>query len=397
MDFEDKIKGIIEGASEAPDAFVWERISSTLNARARRRLYFRRGAYSVASAAAVALLLFINFDDSNVRKNSIEVVPAGKITAEVKESAIQPQASANTTIVNKVHKSKNVHKNTIEVIPAETLAAISAEESSTLKTQEPVVNEGNQSAQNKESAQTVSKPENKSKEVSKKPFRNTIADVYMPTASKKLSKFNVSAYAHINTSYENSSMNMYAPGIDLDDSKTFMAPGTQFYIESDVKYSIPKQFGVQVQLPFKNRYAISTGLTYSYLRSEVKTTPTGGESNTVITELQYIGVPLNLFYNIMSSKRLKVYASIGGMVEKGINANIIVRGMGIADSEVSSTIKPLALSVNGGMGIEYLFNKHLGIYADPGLTYFFSTDQPISIRTVEQLQFKCEVGLRLHL
>lgn len=395
MDIDDKIKEIIKGVGEAPDSFVWERINSTLNFRAKRRLYFRRGAYSVASAAAVALLLFINFDDKTLNHKTIEVIPSDGITSELKQTPVETLSSGKTVVALKTKRTP------IAVIPAESLI-VSSENT---ENQKPTVTEPQQeaSAQNLVKDEQISKEsehktESKKPETLKRTFRNTIADAVMPSVKKSRSKINMSAYAHLNTSYKNNTTNMYAPGIDLDDSKTFMAPGTQFYIESDVKYSVPTQFGVQVQIPINNRYSVSTGLTYSYLKSEVITTPTGGESNTkVVTQLQYIGLPVNVFYNLITSKNLKVYANIGGMIEKGIDANVIVSGMGIADSEISSTIKPLALSVNGGFGIEYLFNRHLGLYADPGLTYFFETDQPISIRTVEQLQFKCEVGLRLHL
>lgn len=383
MEIEDKIKGIIEGASEVPDSFVWERISSSLNVRARRRLYFKRGAYSVASAAAVTLLLFINFEDGSQINNSIQVLTPNGITAVVTPN--------QDKVVSVVKRQK------IKVIPTKSNNfEYSAYNTSSLVNQESAIliedkNE-NISVQNSEQNN-----ENKSTEVSKKVYRNSIADVIMPTAKKKISKISLGAYAYLNTSYQNSSTNMYAPGLDLDDSKTFMAPGTQFYVESDMKYYVPTQFGLQVQIPVDNRYSVSTGLTYSFLRSDVTTSASGGESYTVVTQLQYVGLPLSVNYNIVNTKNLRFYASLGGLVEKGINAKISVSGSGNGDSEFSSTIKPLALSLTAGMGIEYMFGKYLGLYADPGLTYFFDTNQPISIRTVEQLQFKCEVGLRLHL
>ncbi len=391
MDFDDKIKEIIDGASEVPDAFVWERISATLNVRARRMRYFKRGVYSVASAAVLAVLLFVDFGDKNVN-NNLKVIPVTGITAE--SSTSKPE---KVSVVKKSGTTKVVkHK----------IGIVSVQEEKVAVYQEPVQTEPNiesasivskeEVAINKDSEQNP-KTENKKQDVTKKVYRNTIADLYTPTSKRRLSKVNVSAYAHLTSSYQNSSTNMYAPGIDLDDSKTFMAPATQFYIESDTKYYVPTQFGVQLQIPVTSRYSVGTGLTYSFLRCDVKTTATGGESYTVITQLQYLGVPVKLSYNLISSKNLKVYANVGAVVDKCINANIRVVGSGVADSDVNSQVKPLALSVNGGMGIEYMFNRYLGMYADPGLTYYFSNNQPISIRTVEQLQFKCEVGLRLHL
>jgi hypothetical protein len=57
----------------------------------------------------------------------------------------------------------------------------------------------------------------------------------------------------------------------------------------------------------------------------------------------------------------------------------------------------MQLSANIGMGAEFMVGKHLGIYIDPSLRYYFDNDQPKSIRTAQPLMFGFEMGLRARL
>ena len=54
-------------------------------------------------------------------------------------------------------------------------------------------------------------------------------------------------------------------------------------------------------------------------------------------------------------------------------------------------------SVNLGIGVEFLLGKHLGLYIDPSLRYYFDCGQPKSIRTAQPLMMGFEMGLRVNL
>jgi hypothetical protein len=60
----------------------------------------------------------------------------------------------------------------------------------------------------------------------------------------------------------------------------------------------------------------------------------------------------------------------------------------------SEKVKGLQWSAKAGIGVEYWFIPHMGIYFDPSLVYFFDNKQPLSIRTQQPLQASFEVGLR---
>jgi len=55
------------------------------------------------------------------------------------------------------------------------------------------------------------------------------------------------------------------------------------------------------------------------------------------------------------------------------------------------------LSANAGIGVEFMLGKHLGLYLDPSLRYYFNCNQPKSIRTVQPLTLGFEMGLRVNL
>ena len=61
---------------------------------------------------------------------------------------------------------------------------------------------------------------------------------------------------------------------------------------------------------------------------------------------------------------------------------------------------PLSTLVNWIVsGMEYRFGKgkNVGLYLEPGITYYFDSDLPASIRTDHPLQFEAQAGVRFHL
>ena len=55
------------------------------------------------------------------------------------------------------------------------------------------------------------------------------------------------------------------------------------------------------------------------------------------------------------------------------------------------------LSADAGIGVEFMLGKHMGLYIDPSLRYYFYCGQPKSIRTVQPLMFGFEMGFRFRL
>lgn len=103
---------------------------------------------------------------------------------------------------------------------------------------------------------------------------------------------------------------------------------------------------------------------------------------------------MNLYYDIVENDRVSLYAYAGGTAEKCIADKFQVMDTDITHTE---KIKGMQLSTDIGIGVEFLVGKHLGIYLDPSLRYYFDNDQPKSIRTAQPLMFGFEMGLRARL
>lgn len=416
MDFDKNIKEIIEGASELPDSSVWERIEGTMRRRSRRVAYFRRGAALVASAAAVVSLFMLGTlnlhkqDDNHLNQGQIAVVSERPASAPSSDKLSVPASSAS-----KVSSSVSVSES---VASGVTTVAISGNNNQCIDLPEFKVNNNlnlsssvaqisdnihlrsvkqanNSNVVISEIPNSNSKAISLEKKIKNSPYTLTFADEE-PVKAVKKRRISAGVYTNISSPHR-SLAQMYSRGFDLENTQTFMAAGAPYSLESDSKYYTPASVGVQLQIPVAGNVSVGTGAVYSFLRSDIKTTVSYSYSYTLISEIQYIGIPLNLIYNIQASRSLRLYANLGAMFEKGLNNSQKVTGTGNGDGEMKDGIDPVALSFNGGIGIEYMLGKSLGLYADPGLSYFMDTNQPLSIRTVQPLQFKCEVGIRLHL
>ena len=163
---------------------------------------------------------------------------------------------------------------------------------------------------------------------------------------------------------------------------------------SDKTYSIPLSFGVTVRKKLNEKVGLETGLVYSYLSTGF--TVKGPQYYNADLKLHYLGIPVNLIVNLLDKNRWNIYLSGGGMVEKGLQS-VFTRSSAFLyeiNSKDKSSISGLQWSVNGGVGLSYKFYKDISLYAEPGFSYYFDCDQPISKRTEDPFIFNLRVGLR---
>ena len=173
--------------------------------------------------------------------------------------------------------------------------------------------------------------------------------------------------------------------------------------ESQTKYSIPVAVGAGVRIELSPRWSIGAGLNYTNLTRTFKGTYThvdedGKIDNTITSDIKnsqhYIGLPVNAYFNIISSKHVNFYASAGGTVEKCVYDKYLILTDNITHKE---SVKGVQLSAGLGIGAEFMLGQHLGLYIDPSLRYYFDCNQPKSIRTAQPLMFGVEAGFRFKL
>ncbi|MDR0729965.1 MAG: PorT family protein [Prevotellaceae bacterium] len=161
---------------------------------------------------------------------------------------------------------------------------------------------------------------------------------------------------------------------------------------TDTRHHLPLSFGITVRFNLlTSRWALESGVVYTYLSSEYTYSR---DPSTIKKQLHYLGIPINVVYRIVDSRRFSFYAAGGGMIEKGLAANSTT----IADAGThidKESIHGLQWSLNGQLGAEYRFYKQFSIYIEPGVRYFIPYEnQPQSIRTDRPFTFLLGCGLR---
>ena len=160
---------------------------------------------------------------------------------------------------------------------------------------------------------------------------------------------------------------------------------------TEVNPSFPVSLGITVRKRLNKTIGIETGLLYTYLSSDLRIS--GAEYNDATLKLHYIGIPVNLTVNLWDKNRWNIYASGGGMVEKGLRSVYVKRGYNVYSKE-KNNISGLQWSLNGGIGLSYGLYKNMNLYVVPGFSYYFDCNQPISKRTEDPFSFNLRAGIR---
>lgn len=169
---------------------------------------------------------------------------------------------------------------------------------------------------------------------------------------------------------------------------------------TDVKHHVPVTVGVSVKWNFNDKWALESGLNYTYLYSELRS-----GANSYIEDrqkLHYVGIPLKVQRAIWNNSIFSLYASAGGMMEKCVSGTVetvYIDGNTKKNHESEELdVKPLQFSVLASVGVQANFNKYLSIYLEPGMIYYFDDNTDVlTIRKDKPLNFNLQLGLRFNL
>lgn len=138
-------------------------------------------------------------------------------------------------------------------------------------------------------------------------------------------------------------------------------------------YKMPISVGVTVERKLNDVFGIETGLLYSNLRSESQ-------------HLHYLGIPVKMNVTFVDTKKIDLYATVGGVADKCI--------AGAPDNSFKE--EPIQLAVTGGIGINYKINDRLAVFAEPGVSHHFKTDSKLAtVRTKRSTNFNLLCGIRM--
>lgn len=161
---------------------------------------------------------------------------------------------------------------------------------------------------------------------------------------------------------------------------------------------MPVTVGAMVKWRFTDRWALESGVTYTYLSSNFRTGSDDSYSEWE-QKLHYVGIPLKVHRMLWENRRLSFYTSAGGMVEKCISGS--EEGLDVAGvvkakaARTSLDIDALQWSVMAAAGVQLNVTRWLGMYVEPGVAYYFDDGEKIeTIRKEHPLNFNLQFGLR---
>lgn len=126
----------------------------------------------------------------------------------------------------------------------------------------------------------------------------------------------------------------------------------------EYSHKLPLRFGVSVAVPLSEDIYFETGLSYSYLRSDIKK-----DSEKMSQKLHYIGVPVNFNWYFVNREHLGLYLGAGLSLNKCISASIGRERFGIGKFESSANLQA------GFLG---KISRRIGIYIQPGVSFRLS-------------------------
>lgn len=163
---------------------------------------------------------------------------------------------------------------------------------------------------------------------------------------------------------------------------------------SEYDYKTPVTLSFLVRKNLSDRWALESGIAYTRLQS-AESFSNSGISRDI--ELDYLGVPLKAVYSIYQNDRLSVYAAAGGMLEKSIRGREILFSPEKQEGNKQSLkVSEPQWSVMSNVGVNFRLVRHFGLFAEPGLQYYFDDGSPVrTIRKDKPLNVSVQAGVRL--
>ena len=169
-------------------------------------------------------------------------------------------------------------------------------------------------------------------------------------------------------------------------------------VKTEYKHRLPVRVGFNVAYRLTDRLSVESGVSYTRLSSDMKD-GTKDNYSSGSQKLDYIGVPLNVKYRAFGYRRLSVYASAGLLTEKCVSGKTtheyVISGEKKKHEAEDVAAKPWQLSVNAALGAQFDVLRNVGVYVEPGVSYYFDDRSTLStIYKENPLNFNLNLGVR---
>lgn len=172
-------------------------------------------------------------------------------------------------------------------------------------------------------------------------------------------------------------------------------------VETKKHYNLPVRAGIRMSIPLTDVLAVESGITYTLLSSSVES---GSDENYYHTEqtLHYVGIPLKLRYKLWNSKRIGIYVSGGGMMEKCVSGRaktkFIIGGGRNSVEEQKINEKPLQFSATLSAGIEANIARNTSLFVEPGASYYIDNHSSVdNVYKDKPFNLDLNIGIRINI
>ena len=405
-EFDLLVRSMMENAEEEVPSRVWEKCSAQLDKASVKSapvLRWPRFLVPLAAAAAVALLVFVGVNRSAkspelvAEVGPVEIVTEDTVSGEVSEDVFVPSAVPSAAAPKAVPAAR------AKVAPARDAEMVAdSQEVYTFAEQTPAVETVSERSSSEEivserssSEKTASEPvseQSSSEEIVSEPSVDPFTQMAWEDSRTSRGRMDFSLGGEMST---NGNPSPVKGAIIRRVAGGSVKTVTQTSTNST--YAVPVSLGLGARYNFNDRWAVGTGVQWSMMERTFKGFyKEDAVSTDIYNTLHYIGIPLNVYYNILSGGRFSLYAFAGGTAEKGVTSHFrIMSNSGPVN--YTEGIDGFQFSVAGGLGLQFNISKLVAIYLDPSLRYYFDCGQPISIRTQQPLMMGFEAGLRFNL
>lgn len=416
---EDRLKDIRDKMSdyeaEVPQD-LWSAIDSAVGRRQQKKLWIRAGRYAAAAAvvAAIGLGIYILQPDSSLVVHS-ESNPNTRAQASANNAPAVTSADADPGN----NSAAEIRASEFEHTPYATLAEA-----------KPVIVEGvegTSSMQIKSDGDSLNVHPVDSNESASEAFTHSLPPISHEVKQDKTVTYNsrqrdrqqqqeaydsgrLAASLYTTAGTGGTSMQRYTSfglmGIDPGDANWKDDPYMGMLVTNKghladrrVRHRLPVHAGASIAYRINDRVSVETGIAYSYLSADIHE---GSDSYYFAGEqsLHYVGIPVGVRVRAMSWKNFDIYVGAGFEADKCVSGTLkksyVINGQTRDDGHESISIRPLQWSVNAGAGVQYNISSMVGIYAEPGLSYYFDNGSNIeTIYSEKPLNFNLNIGLRV--
>lgn len=416
---EDRLKDIRDKMSdyeaEVPQD-LWSAIDSAVGRRQQKKLWIRAGRYAAAAVvvAAIGLGIYILQPDSSLVVHS-ESNPNTRAQASANNAPAVTSADADPGN----NSAAEIRASEFEHTPYATLAEA-----------KPVIVEGvegTSSMQIKSDGDSLNVHPVDSNESASEAFTHSLPPISHEVKQDKTVTYNsrqrdrqqqqeaydsgrLAASLYTTAGTGGTSMQRYTSfglmGIDPGDANWKDDPYMGMLVTNKghladrrVRHRLPVHAGASIAYRINDRVSVETGIAYSYLSADIHE---GSDSYYFAGEqsLHYVGIPVGVRIRAMSWKNFDIYVGAGFEADKCVSGTLkksyVINGQTRDDGHESISIRPLQWSVNAGAGVQYNISSMVGIYAEPGLSYYFDNGSNIeTIYSEKPLNFNLNIGLRV--